>query len=1279
MTETSHRGDNCHSPAILSKTTRQDAKLINQDTINSLKRRKTFARFAKTTNATSIRSIGSGIVLAVICLLCLIATTQTIHCDVLCPRDASFIYPCTCFNGTQGLLIKCSKLNMAVLAISLGQLTEDPIESLEIEQASISRLFGPILSDSQAYPRLHENLRELAIRSTGLKQIDSSSLSSQLASSLQFLVLDRNQISQLPYDTLAQLSNLRLLNLSTNLISSLDSPIPIKLTNLTELDLSNNRLSKLSRSFLQHLNSLEVLSLASNELQKLEKNLFSFGRKLRHLDLSGNKLTTLDRQDLNDLTSLETLILANNQLTTVPRSIFSRNAKLYTLDLSFNKLDDIDTYLFKSVRFLKDLNMAGNLIKEITKNTFSPTTRLKRLNLSQNQLQSLSPETFKGLEWLELIDLSQNQIVNISTDAFNHIYQVEINLSHNKLARIFYWAFHEVSNITKLDLSHNQIVDGISLIAFEQSDCAQLDLSHNLIEDISKIPVGNLTGIKWLNISHNQITELNKKSFTNQKVPLYELAVIDASYNNISQISGNIFERLRSLRLFNMSHNSLRRLTSSAFGNSPTLLELDLSHNNLVEVVAGTLVGLVSMRNIDLSYNRLKKMIQVPVALNSIHMEHNEINQLNKKLFPSLNSLLELHLDHNRVTSIDEDTFSTLLALNYLSLSHNNLSSVPLAALKDLTSLMTLKLDANNIQRLTRRAFGSLPTVFDLSLDQNNISQIADHAFEGMLQLLRLNLSYNRLSELNGESFAGLVSLQTLDLSNNWLQRLENKTHRSPMDDLLSLEVANFSSNKLSIITGKSFLASRYVPYRLSQLDLSNNLIGVLANNFADGLKRVEWLSLRNNIINEIYPHVLSNASHLRHLDLSQNRIRTLKDYTFGPQMVNLTSLVLSSNKLSSLNIRELEYLTGLNYLDLSSNRLESFPGELARWVKRGLVLDLRHNQLDCNCDLLPFVAWTETIRARNQTTATGGGYYHQPVLSGSRSQRNRMNGPGQQQAYAKLMARYQQAAQLSANASCAKPEVMAQKQITHLLELASSSSSELTCDRGQLDEVDLLRRLRAPVQFNQAEAYYSDGRKYLKIGWTLTEAQVDLSNFVLIRIKLAQQIDVSAYRSSKRGQQLVADQLKPVEQQVDFVSYNQQSSVTSDAGLDERAAYLVCLTYETHQTSSESAAMAHQALIEQLRQLTNSSGIISASQVGQLLSDFRRVNCIELASLLQLNDRSEMLTSSAAASIKLRPLATPVGQVASSLFATTTVATAALSVWLCHLTLGAARLAPGA
>lgn len=157
----------------------------------------------------------------------------------------------------------------------------------------------------------------------------------------------------------------------------------------------------------------------------------------------------------------------------------------------------------------------------------------------------------------------------------------------------------------------------------------------------------------------------------------------------------------------------------------------------------------------------------------------------------------------------------------------------------------------NCLTKLEKAAFGHLPIVFELNLANNKIDNVTSRAFEGLLQLLTLNLTDNNISYIPNGAFQGLVSLRTLDLSHNKLERLDNKTH-GLLDDCLSLERLNLSHNKISFVTRKTLPNDPWIPYRLREIDLSYNTMPVVTFELTAGAKKIQYLNLSHNNINEI-------------------------------------------------------------------------------------------------------------------------------------------------------------------------------------------------------------------------------------------------------------------------------------------------------------------------------------------------------------------------------------------------------------------------------------------
>lgn len=130
--------------------------------------------------------------------------------------------------------------------------------------------------------------------------------------------------------------------------------------------------------------------------------------------------------------------------------------------------------------------------------------------------------------------------------------------------------------------------------------------------------------------------------------------------------------------------------------------------------------------------------------------------------------------------------------------------------------------------------------------------------------------------------------MRLLDLSHNMLEKLDNKTH-SLIEDCLSLEKVSWGSrrvaspdvafwsavqitvwkwelnsrlmfmfqlvlnhNQMSSIGDKTFPESPWIPYRLSDVDLSYNRIPVITSKLLIGTKKLKRLNLRGNNILEI-------------------------------------------------------------------------------------------------------------------------------------------------------------------------------------------------------------------------------------------------------------------------------------------------------------------------------------------------------------------------------------------------------------------------------------------
>ncbi|XP_039306164.1 insulin-like growth factor-binding protein complex acid labile subunit isoform X2 [Solenopsis invicta] len=875
-----------------------------------------------------------------------------------CPKDAIYIYPCTCLRGSdRGLYIRCENTNLASLSLAFTNLGNEgmPIEELVLYKCNIVRFYGPAL-----YPL---DVRVLKFVDTPLRVIEEHSFLG-VNRTLQELYVINSNLEKFPREALQVLGNLSQLSITGHRMSTLpgnsfgESAVAAK---MEKLEISNGTLSSLPVEALTPLKKLKALDLHGNKIKDLKRNQFKGLRDTEFLDISHNLIDKLDASHLADLVKMGWCNMSHNAIADLKRGTFARNSVLKVLNLSHNKIRKLDSNTFRGMRFLRRLYLSDNQIDDVGRGTFSSITRIGTIDLSRNFIKKIDFQMFNQLQFAELLDVSENFVTVVEKLAFKDIYLAKVNLSHNEISKIEPVAFENCANITLLDLSHNKL-ENISKYSFDSASYAmELQLSYNLITSLNQIPMHNMTGLKILNVSHNLIHSVPRQTFPK----LYELHTIDISHNNLSEIHNAVFQTLFSLRFLNLSHNSLEKIKPSTFGPLPTLLELDMSYNQLNDVARSSLTRLASCRSLTVKNNRLTKIFQLPISLGYLDFSENLLEEIpTTDVWPAMNALLSLDLSRNRLgDNLQEGSFENLLTLRILNLQANNITKPPWQALGGLSSLQYLYLQDNHLTKLEKAAFGRLPIVFELNLANNEIKNVTRRAFEGLLQLLTLNLTNNNIGHIPNGAFQGLVSLRTLDLSHNRLEKLDNKTH-GLLDDCLSLERLNLSHNKISFITRKTLPNDPWIPYRLKEVDLSYNTMPVVTFEFIAGAKKIQYLNLSHNNINEIRRYVIGNLTALQTLDLSHNDISDMSEQDVFLPPLNLTNLHLSNNHLSHVPLDRILPLPNLKVLDLEANEIGVFDERFMKIIKNGTVLKYSGNPMHCDCHARPLKRW---LKAQTQ------------------------------------------------------------------------------------------------------------------------------------------------------------------------------------------------------------------------------------------------------------------------------------------------------------------------
>nr|XP_008161509.2 podocan-like protein 1 isoform X2 [Chrysemys picta bellii] len=483
---------------------------------------------------------------------------------------------------------------------------------------------------------------------------------SNISRAVQHLSLQNNQLRELPYDELAQLTSLKTLNLHNNHIISDGLP---------------------DEAF-ESLDSLQYIYLANNKLTVAPQILPS---TVRIVDLAANLLTEVYPLTFGQKANLRSVYLHNNQLTNtgLPYDAFNGSDTVSTMILSSNQLSYLPQNLPPA---LVRLHLQNNCIARIPRGALSSHWKLRELYLQNNNLsnQGMDPATFSKLKSLEYLDLSNNNLTEIPAGFPPNI--VILHLGKNRIGSLPRDSLSRVRGLQYLLLQNNRLTAaGVHPDAFlKLRHLHTLHLYNNRLE---RVPPGLPRRVRSLMILHNQITHIGLHDFANT----YLLAELNLSYNRLysAKIHRLAFRKLRRLENLDLSGNQLTLLPA---GLPPSLEVLKLHKNQLNSLSPELLANLAGLKELHLAHNRLRIGSITPgtwqelQGLKLLDLSNNELSYIPPDLPESLEYL---YLQHNRIAVIGAEAFHTIPDIRAIVLRSNRLlaasvSDQAFAALKQL-------------------------------------------------------------------------------------------------------------------------------------------------------------------------------------------------------------------------------------------------------------------------------------------------------------------------------------------------------------------------------------------------------------------------------------------------------------------------------------------------------------------------------------------------------------------------------------------------------------------
>jgi Leucine-rich repeat (LRR) protein len=409
--------------------------------------------------------------------------------------------------------------------------------------------------------------------------------------------------------------------------------------------------------------------------------------------------------------------------------------------------------------------------------------------------------------------------------------------------------------------------------------------------------------------------------------------------------------------LFNLQHLQSLSLAYNDFNNSHIPSEFD----KLTNLTYLNLSNAGFEGQIPIAISHLTRLVILDLSFNDLYLENPNLNML----IQNFSELMELHLDGVLISAQSNEwcraLSSSLPNLTVLSLSYCNLAGPFDSSFRNLQSLSIIHLNDNNFSAPVPDFFADFKNLTSLHLSASGLNGKFPKRIFQVPTLQTLDLSFNKLLEGSLPEFPPNGSLRTMLLSKTKFSgTLPPSIGNLKMLSTIHLRRCNFIGsipNSMANLTQLVSLDMSYnsfngsIPiFRMTKnvriLDLSENSLSGQIPICLFSLPSLRKLQLSNNQFSGQINEVSNISSHLLEtLDLSSNNLE-------GPipifilELQGLKTLSLSSNHFnSSLQLGVIQQLKHLVHVDLSQNKLKTFP-DFLRNQSSLEFLDLSDNQI---------------------------------------------------------------------------------------------------------------------------------------------------------------------------------------------------------------------------------------------------------------------------------------------------------------------------------------------
>ncbi|XP_072163074.1 CD180 antigen-like [Diadema setosum] len=554
---------------------------------------------------------------------------------------------------------------------------------------------------------LPDNTEVLKLGENQIKALHNKSF--LIYKQLRYLSIPKNNISFIESGTFLILSFLHILILSHNPFLPVLRGDMFASNNLTDIVLHYSNLAYVSDDLframapnstvdlrwnvLQNVNwtnchnvSFESMPLAYNKLADLSKHAFVMDCTVGFLDLSHNPIhlvspATISSLKVKDL-DMSGILLPEKELRHLFEGV-GASSTIASLSLKSIGLTSIRPGLFSALhgKQLDWLDLGSNGLKQLIPRGFENLTDVSELVLDSNGLEVIEPSYFSGMSSLRALNLELNNIsvINVDNSVWNANLITSLFLQENNFERIGTHAFNGLKNLIFVDLSHNKFNKETS-VSF--SDLQALNTLKMIACTFTTVLQFNAHALKVLDLLGAKVIQrgmISPGTFQRNAPLLQNINLSDTKisavdlWDKVKRVSS--FDGLFELRVLDLSFNDMSVISDVFFKNQTSLRELYLHYCDL-SIRPPLVDGLFNLQILSLSNNRLHfiphNYLNDTFQLRELLLAGNDLVYLHDDMFRNVVNLTRLDLTSNSLVTLHFTTFVPIFqTLLVLSLSEN--------------------------------------------------------------------------------------------------------------------------------------------------------------------------------------------------------------------------------------------------------------------------------------------------------------------------------------------------------------------------------------------------------------------------------------------------------------------------------------------------------------------------------------------------------------------------------------------------------------------------------